>query len=105
MNIDETLDKAAELIELDGWTQGTFHHGGRHCALGAIAKVVSGVDHQDSSVIEQLLWEEYDAADAHVALVETIGGVTVAEWNDKPGRTGAEVVAALRNTAERIRMS
>ena len=102
MNIDETLDAAAELIEQDGWMQGGYHRDGKHCVLGAIAGVIDGVDHTDTSLIEQLLWRERDA---HRALSETLGTSEIADWNDDPKRTKAEVVAALRNTAERIRMS
>lgn len=39
--ISETLRKAIEVIDRDGWTQGVYHVGGRHCMLGALA-IASG---------------------------------------------------------------
>lgn len=34
----EILKNAAEIIEREGWTQGSYHKGGGHCAIGAINK-------------------------------------------------------------------
>lgn len=62
------------------------------CALGAIT-LEYGDDFPDAGHPE--------CSSAGQMLVAEIGGRSVAQWNDAPGRTQAEVVAALRAAAER----
>lgn len=103
MNVDETLDKAADLIERDGWCQGVLRTAtGEHCALGAIVETIAGGGITDRA-LAQSVWTNPDVIDARNALYETIGNKTIANWNDEPKRTKTEVVAALRDTAERVR--
>lgn len=98
MSVADVLERAADLIEPQGkWTQGTFARGKRNrpckegnsstarcwCALGAI-------QHETNSVALR--------NEAHWRLRKTLG-MLVTSFNDAPGRTQAEVVAALREAA------
>lgn len=88
--VKESLRRAADLIDENGWF-------GDHpdndspppntlCALLAIGKAV-GDDHA--------LW---NAATSRFR--ESIGGTSIIGYNDAPGRTAAEVTAALRAAAQ-----
>lgn len=101
------LRAAAEVLKRDGWTQGAYHSDdGCHCALGAIARVISARSDRpnpdrwkpwaDSSVRLRL-----DA----LALANHLGDpvfprLAVTDWNDAPGRTADEVIAALEAAAD-----
>lgn len=102
----EVLLKAAALVER-GWTQ---HEMARDrvgnkvspisdtavcwCALGAAKRVADGHTHPYSHARDALyahLFAHPDSGD---------GPDPVTTWNDAPGRTQAEVVAALKAAAE-----
>jgi len=85
----DVLNKAADLIERDGWTQGTYQLDGKRCVDGAI----SATSHDWST------WR--NRKEARELLRDTIGAQILVDWNDAPGRTKTEVVAALRAAAER----
>jgi len=98
MRADEVLDKAAAVIDIDGWLQvGGFHEtGARHprCVIGAIHEV------------QQLLPDECDRSGALDAFSSAVGALPVISayrWNDEPGRTKGEVVAMLRAVAATLR--
>jgi hypothetical protein len=103
VRISETLYRAADHIEQNGWYQGYFWPIPRYaaeapytagdpcCAMGAIA-VVEDVD------------PVCQTPDAMRYLAEHLGyefAARVADWNDMPERTKDEVLAALRGAAER----
>jgi hypothetical protein len=104
LSIAEVLTRAADLLEKPGaWTQGAFArdiHGhpircesedaASFCAIGALYSLRVGSWMADSC--ERRL--------SKFKRVEMF-----AEWNDAPGRTQAEVVAALRAAAEKARQS
>jgi len=80
------LRAAADVLERDGWTQEQFTDAlGCHCAEGAFMYATPSV-------------ERWTAASA--ALRSYLGAVVIT-WNDAPGRTAAEVIAALRAAADR----
>lgn len=79
------LWNAADYIEAHGWCQGTIKVGVRVCAMGALSESIGDRNH----VIAQ------DAVNRLTARV----GTYVAQWNDDPGRTKEEVIAALRAAA------
>jgi hypothetical protein len=86
MNVGEALNKAADLIERDGWYGGGgSSRAGAACASNAIS------------------WANGNAySPAHLALIRYIGGVgltDVFDWNDASERTAAEVVEVLRACA------
>lgn len=97
----EVLLKAAELVER-GWCQGTGAKNGAGrevsttgraavcwCAEGALGRAAHGC-------------EDHDFYAAKNALLRALPSLvlSIPEWNDAPGRTQAEVVAALRAAAE-----
>ncbi len=87
--VADVMNGAADLIERDGWAQGQYlnvHTGGR-CADGAITAAGVGVTY-------------YVRNQAREVLRAYIGGNAPVIWNDVPGRTKAEVVAALRAAAK-----
>ncbi|WP_374387179.1 hypothetical protein [Brevundimonas sp.] len=98
--VPEILNAAADLLEKPGaWTQGTsyagpngeWRNGGEpdvtcRCTVGAINEICR--------------WN-FDAAIPVFQVFETHIGQDTAKWNDNAYRTQAEVVAALRQAAEK----
>ena len=111
------LRAAADVLERDGWTQGEYHRlvGNVicHCAEGAVALSSGGHDGLhlaplNSTGVDYSLsypGEEGDerrqAAEQALEDFLEIGRGSIPIWNDKPGRTAAEVIAALRAAADR----
>ena len=94
--VADVLNGAADLIERDGWVQHQPRgEGGELCVVRALGDAIGGATPWRSDL--------YDAATA--ALRETTGAFLMSAWQDQPGRTQAEVVAALRAAAERASMS
>ena len=105
--------EAADYLEREGLTKGAFCKGKRRCALGALyegyAAVHPGINLWEEPDEEGFIWATEEAADLvwryGEALGRTIGlqySAYVPEWNDDPKRRRAQVVAALRKTADRI---
>ena len=88
MSVADVLHRAADLIERRGWRQGAARMSNRHCycALDALEAVCSDRPGQVA---------------AFSVLIDTLGVSSLTGWNDTPGRTKAEVVAAFRDAAER----
>ncbi len=79
------LNDAADCIERRGWIQRRLSDEHGVCALAAL--VFSG---------------HYDCQEAREKLKIHISGkpwLSLADWNDAPGRTKEEVIAAFRNAA------
>jgi hypothetical protein len=96
------LLSAADVLERDGWCQGRLHTRGRHCTRGALNVVAGVVAASGASEAEYLAAiERSDRAEAVLArsLGLGLGPGAVPIWNDAPGRTPEEVVAALRAAA------
>lgn len=93
--LPEILDHAAEVIEEQGWCQGTLRNrAGRVCAQGAIG--VAGCRVFDfSSLRNEAVRHAIIALDNHV-------GTAASRWNDQPGRTEADVIEALRRCAKEL---
>ncbi|QDM56487.1 hypothetical protein PP996_gp61 [Gordonia phage SheckWes] len=119
---DNVFDKAAEVLEKDGWCQGDLHdvlhyYGTeqvtgttRHCALGAIDVAVLGPRamnlHEEGKVptgshdarnqamkyLTQYLEEHF----LPPARSNLNGMSSIPEWNDAEGRTAQEVIDFLR---------
>ena len=93
MNEHEVLVKARNLLDRDGWTQGRFGDvGGPYCARGAL--VVAAGAPRPATVPPSRHCGALNSAYHLLQLivgVETIG----ADWNDTPGRTKEEVLAAF----------
>lgn len=105
MSAADILEKAADLIEPEGaWTRFVFARdaSGRRvseqdpsatcwCAAGAITVTAGG------GFFGEGAWK------ARSALLEALGAGIIPNWNDAPDRTQAEVVAKLREAAEKAR--
>ena len=95
-NIDEVgeiLLEAANYIERHGWCQFRLAtKEGEVCARGAIRRVLD----ISTDEVQVLTREE---AKAIWRLFEYLGQRSVSNWNDYPGRTKEQVVAALRGAA------
>lgn len=81
------LREAAAIIERDGWCQGDYRDGKKRCAVGAIA------DARPPDWPDRL----FDAVDSAIEAV--VGTAILPDWNDAPGRTKDEVIAALLSAA------
>ena len=98
---DETadvLDKAANIIERNGWTQGDYHRpDGRKSprdwpvdTTGAL-NLALGADTPSHDIQPD--------SPAEAALMKYLGIEYVPAWNDQEGRTVEEVVVVLRGAA------
>ena len=102
-SVPEVLRDAARIIEERGWCQNAVQDlNGAVCAWGGIRLAIYGDSDSDGSTA----FIELDEASTR-ALAEYLEpgtGIfigTVASWNDEPGRSVPEVVAALRGAAEK----
>ena len=98
-NVGMVLLEAADYIEWHGWCQDRVESpGGAVCALGAIC-------HATNDLVAQRLLA-FSPPNILARLKKVIGVARLDEswhdiqnWNDAPGRTKEEVVAALRGAA------
>jgi len=96
------LESAVDILETKGWYQGGLHaEDGRSCILGALSWAWL------KQVQAARLWDVLtDVARTLGYDPETVGRGWrgwLASWNDTAGRTAAEVVGVLRQTADRLR--
>jgi len=96
------LRAAAEVLRRDGWIQGTYGViGGPSCAAGAVMQTVADSGRWIGMSIEER--QRYRVVMDRLSLT-VIGQKTrddlVALWNDAPGRTADEVIAALEAAAD-----
>lgn len=88
----QVLLDAADLIEEKGWIQGAnWRPGLGYCVFGAINKVTQN-DLAFSDAVGRVLTE--------IGRLNQPWTGGIARWNDEPGRTKDEVLAALRKAAE-----
>lgn len=95
MTPDAVLDRAADLLERDGWHRGWLDDiyantdsRGRRCA----AKAMIAVSRED----REARWQAADALKAEV-------GGEIHEWNDSVARDRRQVVRTLRGVARNLR--
>ena len=95
MKPSEICLKAKDVLRERGWTQGRMRNDdGAFCVWGALVVADAGRVTLDYSM---------SAAWARSALAAAVGDPSVGLWNDVPGRTLDEVLAALDQAAERLR--
>lgn len=88
MTVQEDLNAVADPLEERGWCQGvTRDFQGRFCLGGAIGWV-----------LDVTTGQRWKLARQEVQL--RIGTLSVASWNDTPGRTVEEVLAVLRGRSD-----
>ena len=84
------LRAAAEVLRRDGWTQGDYEKAdGCKCLSGALRSVCGGIDSTEP--------ERYLPAWGYLRALIGREAIT---WNDAPGRTADEVIAALEAAAD-----
>ena len=93
--VADVLNGAADLLLEDGWVQGDYRGpNGEHCMVDAIGAAIR------TSAPGRPPWFSPKYAEATLAVRVVVGSSLLAAWQDQPGRTQAEVVAALRAAAE-----
>lgn len=91
MTVADALNAAADLIETKGWCQGFYtNDAGGMCIEGALIRATEA-DERDSVGLFT------NAAAAIIA-----HGKGFVAFNDTPGRTAAEVIGLLRDTAKEV---
>ena len=101
LTIADVLERAADLIGRNGWTQDAFGEpGGCHCVRGAIAEI-AGIDPRESRHDAETVLAEHILG--HPIPRLSCAGSVLVRWNDTPGRTQSEVVAKLREAAAKAR--
>lgn len=107
------LRQAAVILQVDGWTQGNYHCGGKHCASGALAIATDQHRPMTEGLLEQGGWGALDNNWASYELCSPEGrrrldaervlelrlGMSLPHWNDASGRTASDVVALLLSAA------
>lgn len=87
---------AADYIEAHGWCQNSHKtHDGRVCLVGALDSVTK--NDRFSAGFQEAWLRIATHVDAQLAAEDH--NPVPAHWNDTPGRTAAEVTAALRECA------
>lgn len=102
----DILDRAADHIDTVGWYQGRLYDDAYTpltacpvCAMGAINTALYGTP-QFPAHLRRGSYGTYEVAEL---LRPRIGNAELAEWNDVPERTQAEVTALMRETAAELR--
>ena len=102
----EILNKAADLMQANGWTQG--HRGmivgGPHgyCLEGAICEARGDADQYHSDMVGHEVYGLVQEHPAYQAVCDHLGESShgwLFLWNDNPRRTQDEVVGVLRAAA------
>jgi hypothetical protein len=125
INPVQVLRDAADYLETYGWHQGGFfmftgiHRPPAACSLGAIQIAVTGEpvdvfadDFNATPVTDSQFWAVLHAAglvidhlrrEHNTAQLGSLSKVAaLARWNDRDGRTAAEVVTVMRAAADRF---
>jgi hypothetical protein len=99
------LRAAAEVLRRDGWQQGHYWDSvtGCHCIFGAAANAVLPAAHSPEALlygIDEAPWQRMRRATDFLAAIVAKGYDGLDGWNDAPGRTADEVIAALLAAAD-----
>lgn len=106
--IAEVLEKSADLLETDGWLQGSYlrRETGQRCALGALRKAATGHDY--IPLKNDFSWSQSEFCAARV-LMDYLGlehGTArdvIPYWNDDSRNTQDKVVDAFKGAAKNLR--
>ena len=119
MEASEILSKAAEILERDGWHQGSYYkipdkqwtptsemveaaETAPVCSMGALYRAVSGSASLHPTV--KLAQDEWRAnakglGEATKRLAKQIGTDCIIDWNDEVGRSKEDVILAFKKAA------
>ena len=96
----EILERAADIMETEGWTRGNFAVFGNRCAVGAIGAAVRrmpGVGNAERERAEEVLAKRVRPEFGYNDPKNTI-----ISWNDSGERSKGEVVRKFREVAARL---
>ncbi|NUQ95330.1 MAG: hypothetical protein HOY79_01770 [Streptomyces sp.] len=106
--IADVLDRAADHIDKFGWMQGDLWDLRADarllpsqcpvCAFGSLNMALHGTPR-----FPELRPGDLSSHDVADYVERRLGGVELADWNDDPHRTQAEVTALFRETASQLR--
>lgn len=91
--LKRTAATAIEILETQGWIQGSAHTSEGYCLLGAID---AAFKYQVELGLIRLDWSYGRQHDLYNYLKDKLQS-TLAKWNDKRGRTKEEVIELLRS--------
>ncbi len=87
--VADDLDAAADYLRTFGWCQNIYGGGGGPaCMRGAMMQNQNAGPEDEAAIY---------------AVIRVIRSISIASWNDSPGRTADEVIDALMEAAARIR--
>jgi hypothetical protein len=106
----DVLRGAALYLQLHGWTQSVMYAANLPivtppaCAIGAIGMVAFG-ERATTALVDRAEWRDYQrATNALADYLYTVDGTeedfSVGAWNDTPGRSAGQVIAALNAAAD-----
>ncbi len=106
LTVADVCDRAAALIERNGWHHGGYYRANAHskpadcpmCVRGAINTAVFG--EPVPGLPGAVAWLHVEFAEQAVREFLDLGTNSLAKWNDAEGRTYTEVIAALRGAAQ-----
>jgi hypothetical protein len=102
--IADVLDLAVEELEANPWGQGLTRYSNEAdrgiCAIDALSVVIAGKV-RPHSAMSQVLFDTERAVMQTLTLNPRL--MSLANWNDVPGRTKQQVIDAFKNTAKDLR--
>ncbi|GHG10314.1 DUF6197 family protein [Streptomyces hydrogenans] len=100
MRDNEIFAKAADIIESGGHCKYTLEKDGAHCAVGALCVAVGGTTGALSIADHRRVANLCREAEGYLLMGGDIRPYeTVVSWNNRPERTGPQVVALFRELA------
>jgi len=96
MSADELASMTQDVIDIlekNGWTQGTLYRDGKACLLGAAGLSINENAHKTQMPVHESLKVQVWAKE----ISTFFGWKTVEDWNDTRGRTFDEVIDNLRD--------
>lgn len=103
----QILLKAADILEEKNWIQGEMDdRAGGYCMMGAMQVAIYGT----TTIVQDAYYGHVEKEkDHHPVYIQGLGklgaaisDIPVHEWNDRKGRTKAEVIAKLREVAHAV---
>jgi len=103
------LRATREFLTKESWGQKTYYDSntGCYCVLGAMSRALcpTAFEPFDLGVGSELMQRYERARDALGKVVEpgsNLAGLSIAFWNDAPGRTKEEILATLDRTIAQV---
>lgn len=94
--VQDVLERAARVIERDGWSQGDFGRGRNpHCLIGAIDCALDDMPPRGRGELYQ---KSVEVVRDRIGAADYEASGSLISWNDDPRRTRSEVLALLRGT-------